>query len=61
MGDTEMGDATLPYAHIVQPRHPILPHTLPDAGLVFDTLLKRKEVGPFLHNCVCATAIVRMS
>lgn len=38
-----MCDASTPYAHIVQQMHPVLPHTLPDAGLVFDTLLKRKE------------------
>jgi hypothetical protein len=39
-----MGKADLPYARSVQQTHPIPRNTLPDAGLVFDSLLKRKKV-----------------
>ncbi|KAJ6515136.1 linoleate diol synthase [Mycena vitilis] len=37
----EMGKAGTPYARSVQQSHPLPKHELPDAGLVFDTLLKR--------------------
>ncbi|KAF7356580.1 Heme peroxidase [Mycena venus] len=37
----EMGKAGTPYARSVQQTHPLPKHELPDAGLVFDTLLKR--------------------
>ena len=39
-----MGKANLPYARSVQQLHPLPQNMLPDAGLVFDTLLKRKKV-----------------
>lgn len=39
-----MGKAGMPYARSVQQTHPLPRNTLPDAGLVFDTLLKRDEV-----------------
>lgn len=39
-----MGQADLPYARSVQQTHPIPRNMLPDAGLVFDSLLKRKKV-----------------
>lgn len=39
-----MGQADLPYARSVQQIHPIPRNMLPDAGLVFDSLLKRKKV-----------------
>ncbi|KAJ7247649.1 heme peroxidase [Mycena haematopus] len=37
----ELGKAGTPYARSVQQTHPLPKHELPDAGLVFDTLLKR--------------------
>ncbi|KAK6992254.1 heme peroxidase [Favolaschia claudopus] len=37
----ELGRAGTPYARSVQQTHPLAKHELPDAGLVFDTLLKR--------------------
>ncbi|KAJ7281406.1 linoleate diol synthase [Mycena rebaudengoi] len=37
----DMGKAGTPYARSVQQTHPLPKHELPDAGLVFDTLLKR--------------------
>ncbi|KAH8997828.1 linoleate diol synthase [Lactarius hatsudake] len=43
ISDPNMGKAAMPYARSVQQTHPIPRNTLPDAGLVFDTLLKRKE------------------
>jgi hypothetical protein len=39
-----MGKAELPYARSVQQTHPLPRNMLPDAGLVFDSLLKRKKV-----------------
>lgn len=42
-----MGKAELPYARSVQQTHPIPRNMLPDAGLVFDSLLKRKKVETF--------------
>jgi linoleate 10R-lipoxygenase len=39
----EMGKASTPYARSVQQMHPISLDTLPDPGLVFDTLLKRQK------------------
>jgi hypothetical protein len=39
-----MGKASLPYARSVQQTHPLPRNMLPDAGLVFDSLLKRKKV-----------------
>jgi hypothetical protein len=40
-----MGKAGLLYARSVQQTHPLSRNMLPDAGLVFDSLLKRKKVG----------------
>ncbi|KAI0322769.1 linoleate diol synthase, partial [Amylostereum chailletii] len=39
--DPEMGKAGTPYARSVQQTHPLPQNMLPDAGLIFDTLLKR--------------------
>lgn len=39
-----MGKANLPYARSVQQTHPLPQNMLPDAELVFETLLKRKKV-----------------
>jgi linoleate 10R-lipoxygenase len=43
-----MGKAGMPYARSVQQMHPLPLNRLPDAGLVFDTLLRREKVGSFL-------------
>jgi hypothetical protein len=39
-----MGKAGRPYARTVQQMHALPRNMLPDAGLVFDTLLKREKV-----------------
>jgi hypothetical protein len=39
-----MGKADLPYARSVQQTHPLPRNMLPDAGLVFDSLLRREKV-----------------
>ncbi|KAI9509771.1 linoleate diol synthase [Russula earlei] len=41
--DPNMGKAHEPYARSVQQTHPLPRNMLPDAGLVFDTLLKREK------------------
>ena len=62
LSDPDMGKAGMPYARSVQQVHPLPRNELPDAGLVFDTLLKREKVGsPFTsektvvadRNAVC--------
>jgi hypothetical protein len=45
-----MGRAGMPYARSVQQIHPIPKDSLPDSGLVFDTLLKRDKVGRTLYQ-----------
>ena len=40
----DMGKASTPYARSVQQMLPISLDTLPDPGLVFDTLLRRQKV-----------------
>lgn len=46
--------AGTPYARSVPSTHPLPPSFLPDAGLVFDTLLKRDEFvphpGQYIHS-----------
>ncbi|KAF8916280.1 heme peroxidase [Mucidula mucida] len=39
----DMGKAGTPYSRSVQQIHPLSPKDLPDAGLVFDTLLQREK------------------
>lgn len=39
-----MGKAHQPYARSVQQMRPLPQNMFPDAGLVFDTLLKREKV-----------------
>lgn len=39
-----LGQAGMPYARSVQSEHPLPPHLLPDPGLVFDALLKARDV-----------------
>ena len=39
-----LGQSGLPYARSVQNQHPLAPHLLPDTGLVFDALLKARDV-----------------
>jgi hypothetical protein len=43
-----MGKAGMPYARSVQQTHPVPQNELPDANLVFDTLLKRQGVSPII-------------
>ena len=43
-----MGKAGMPYSRSVQQTHPIPQNELPDANLVFDTLLKRQGVSPII-------------
>jgi hypothetical protein len=40
----DMGKSGTPYARSVQQTHPLPKHAMPDAGLVFDTLLRRESV-----------------
>ena len=44
IADPDMGKAGTPYARSVQQSHPLPQKALPDAGLVFDTLLRREKV-----------------
>ncbi|KAH8104009.1 linoleate diol synthase [Cristinia sonorae] len=43
ISDPDMGKAGMPYARSVQQSNPLPRNQLPDAGLVFDTLLKREK------------------
>jgi linoleate 10R-lipoxygenase len=47
-----LGKAHEPYARSVQQAHALPLNMLPDAGLVFDTLLKREKVSGFLSSCI---------
>lgn len=51
----DIGRAGQHYARSVQGRHPMPAHALPDPGLVFDVLLKRRGVclffSPILVIC----------
>jgi linoleate 10R-lipoxygenase len=40
----DLGKANTPYSRSVQQAHPLPASALPDAGLIFDTLLRRGEV-----------------
>lgn len=40
----DLGKAGMPYARSVQQTHPLPRNEMPDAGLVFDTLLRREKV-----------------
>ena len=42
-----LGKAGTPYARSVQSRHPLPANVLPDTGLVFDSLLKARNVSLF--------------
>ena len=44
LSDPDLGRAGTPYARSVQQSHPLPRDSLPNAGLVFDTLLKRDYV-----------------
>ncbi|EKM53767.1 uncharacterized protein PHACADRAFT_260261 [Phanerochaete carnosa HHB-10118-sp] len=41
--EPDMGKAGMPYSRSVQQTHPLATRDLPDAGLVFDTLLRREK------------------
>lgn len=43
----ELGQSGRPYARSVQGKHPLPANVLPDPGLVFDTLLKARDVRVF--------------
>jgi linoleate 10R-lipoxygenase len=49
IGDPDMGKAGHPYARSVQQKHALPQNMLPDAGLVFDILLKREKVQDTIH------------
>lgn len=51
----DMGKSGTPYARSVQMTHGLPKNTLPDAGLVFDTLLKRDGVNILLHLALYVT------
>ena len=44
----DLGKAGTPYSRSVAQTHPLPRNELPDAGLVFDTLLRREKVRPYL-------------
>jgi linoleate 10R-lipoxygenase len=50
-----MGKAFMPYTRSVQQRQPLPLNRLPDAGLVFDTLLRRQQVRPYLLRVLICT------
>jgi hypothetical protein len=44
----DLGKANMPYSRSVQQSHPLPGRAMPDAGLLFDTLLRRDHVSvPF--------------
>jgi hypothetical protein len=49
ISDPKMGKAAEPYARSVQQTHALPHNMLPEAGLVFDTLLKREKVQALGH------------
>lgn len=46
----DIGKANTPYARSVQQGHPLPVNTMPDAGLIFDTLLRRESVSYFMFS-----------
>ena len=44
LSDADMGKANTPYSRSVQQLHPLPANSLPDPGLIFDTLLRREKV-----------------
>lgn len=56
----ELGKAGLPYARSVQGKHPSPPNSLPDPGLVFDTLLKARDVSDFFDFFVCQHQLIKL-
>ena len=58
----DLGRAGLPYARSVQGKHPLPLCTLPDPGLVFDTLLKARDVSIpcniYLHDPNYSTTLL---
>ncbi|KAF7796357.1 hypothetical protein EIP86_007534 [Pleurotus ostreatoroseus] len=43
LSDADMGKANTPYSRSVQQLHPLPANSLPDPGLIFDTLLRREK------------------
>jgi linoleate 10R-lipoxygenase len=52
LSDPNMGKAREPYARSVQQTHHLPRNMLPDAGLVFDLLLKREKVKNPCNSCI---------
>ncbi|KAG2744677.1 hypothetical protein P692DRAFT_20893597, partial [Suillus brevipes Sb2] len=50
-----LGKAGMPYAQSVQCTNPLPHHQMPDAGLVFDTLLRRDK---FTQHPQCLSALM---
>ena len=46
----DIGKANTPYARSVQQGHPLPANAMPDAGLLFDTLLRRESVSYFIFS-----------
>ena len=49
----DLGRSGMPYARSVQPKAGLPRIALPDPGLVFDTILKKRDVGCFIYYLVC--------
>jgi len=52
LSDPNMGKAHEPYARSVQQTYHLPRNMLPDAGLVFDLLLKREKVENPYNSCI---------
>lgn len=48
----DLGKAGTPYARSVQQANPFPRNRMPDAGLVFDTLLRREKVCVYTKTCL---------
>ena len=49
----DLGKSGAPYARSVQQVHPLPASDMPDAGLVFDALLKRRDVSTLVQLFLC--------
>ena len=54
----DMGRAGMPYARSVQGKDGLPPSSLPDPGLIFDTILKRKGVSIYFSLYIERSATV---
>ena len=53
----QLGQSGRPYARSVQRKHPLPANMLPDAGLVFDTLLRARDVSWIFIMTLCSRLI----